>query len=213
MVGLYNSGKTSIMYKLRLGKVVTTIPTIGFVVETVEYSGRRTLLSFTALDFGGRCMIRPLLRHYYKNTDALIFVVDSADREMITDACEELQRMLREDELQGVSLLVLANKQDLPRAMSVPEVVEKLGLNSVRDRQWYIQGCSANSGDGLHEGLDWLSDTLKSKAKSSPQPRTLSTVEPTKDRHTGRSVKDTADRDSVADTVSTADTETLEVDA
>ena len=71
--------------------------------------------------------------------------------------------MLREDELRDAVLLVLANKQDLPQAMSVAEVTDKLGLHSLRSRQWYIQATCATSGDGLYEGLDWLSNALKNK--------------------------------------------------
>lgn len=78
-------------------------------------------------------------------------------------AKEELNRMLAEDELREAVLLVFANKQDLPNAMKVQEVTERLGLNKLRDRQWYIQGCSAPTGDGLYEGLDWLSNTLSKR--------------------------------------------------
>jgi len=83
-------------------------------------------------------------------------------------AKEELHRMLAEDELRDAALLVFANKQDLPNAMKVQEVTERLGLNKLRNRQWYIQGASAPTGDGLYEGLDWLSTTL-SKKRSSKQ--------------------------------------------
>ena len=69
--------------------------------------------------------------------------------------------MLAEDELRDATLLVFANKQDLPNAMSVNDVTEKLGLNQLRNRKWYIQGCCATTGDGLYEGLDWLSNALK----------------------------------------------------
>ena len=69
--------------------------------------------------------------------------------------------MLSEDELRDATLLVFANKQDLPNAMSVNDVTEKLGLNSLKNRKWYIQGCCATTGDGLYEGLDWLSNALK----------------------------------------------------
>ena len=75
-------------------------------------------------------------RHYYQNTDILIFVVDSNDRERISEAADELQRFLSEDELQDCVLLVLANKQDLPNALSVKEVTEKMRLNSLRNRNW-----------------------------------------------------------------------------
>merc|ERR1712061_497310 len=166
MLGLDNAGKTTILYKLKLGEIVTTIPTIGFNVETVEYKH----INFTIWDVGGQDKIRPLWRHYYQNTMGIIFVVDSNDRERIDDstgsdnsAKEELHRMLAEDELRDAVVLVFANKQDLPNAMSVNEVTEKLGLNQLRNRQWYIQSTCATTGDGLYEGLDWLSNTLNKK--------------------------------------------------
>lgn len=87
MVGLDAAGKTTILYKLKLGEIVTTIPTIGFNVETVEYKN----ICFTVWDVGGQDKIRPLWRHYFQNTDGLIFVVDSNDRERIEEASKELQ--------------------------------------------------------------------------------------------------------------------------
>jgi len=159
-VGLDAAGKTTILYKLKLGEIVTTIPTIGFNVETVEYKN----ISFTVWDVGGQDKIRPLWRHYFVNTQGLIFVVDSNDRERINEAKEELQKMLEEDELRDAVLLVFANKQDLPNAMSVSQVQEQLGLHNLRSRSWYIQSTCATQGTGLYEGLDWLSNELyKSK--------------------------------------------------
>ncbi|RQM14326.1 hypothetical protein DD237_003717 [Peronospora effusa] len=159
MVGLDAAGKTTILYKLKLGEVVTTIPTIGFNVETVEYKN----ISFTVWDVGGQDKIRPLWRHYYQNTQGLIFVVDSNDRDRVDAARDELHRMLNEDELRDSVLLVFANKQDLPNAMSAAEMTDKLGLHGLRHRQWFIQACCATTGDGLYEGLDWLSATLQKK--------------------------------------------------
>jgi len=156
MVGLDAAGKTTILYKLKLGEVVTTIPTIGFNVETVEYKGS----SLTVWDVGGQNKIRALWRHYYQNTQGVIFVVDSNDRERIEDAREELQKMLNEVELQDAVLLVFANKQDLPNAMSAAEITDKLQLHSLRNRNWFIQSTCATTGDGLYEGLDWLSRAL-----------------------------------------------------
>ncbi|KAI2649685.1 ADP-ribosylation factor 3 [Labeo rohita] len=152
MVGLDAAGKTTILYKLKLGEIVTTIPTIGFNVETVEYKN----ISFTVWDVGGQDKIRPLWRHYFQNTQAR----------------EELMRMLAEDELRDAVLLVFANKQarasscfcyDLPNAMNAAEITDKLGLHSLRHRNWYIQATCATSGDGLYEGLDWLANQLKNK--------------------------------------------------
>jgi len=157
MVGLDAAGKTTILYKLKLGEIVTTIPTIGFNVETVEYKN----IQFTVWDVGGQDKIRPLWRHYFQNTQGIIFVVDSNDRDRVVEAREELQRMLNEDELREALLLVFANKQDLPNAMNAAEITDKLGLHSLRQRAWYIQSTCATSGDGLYEGLEWLSNSLR----------------------------------------------------
>ncbi|KAJ3703102.1 hypothetical protein LUZ61_006807 [Rhynchospora tenuis] len=176
MVGLDAAGKTTILYKLKLGEIVTTIPTIGdaccscssvkrpssssFNVETVEYKN----ISFTVWDVGGQDKIRPLWRHYFQNTQGLIFVVDSNDRDRVVEARDELHRMLNEDELRDAVLLVFANKQDLPNAMNAAEITDKLGLHSLRQRHWYIQSTCATSGEGLYEGLDWLSSNIANKA-------------------------------------------------
>jgi len=162
MVGLDAAGKTTILYKLKLGEIVTTIPTIGFNVETVEYKN----LKFTMWDVGGQDKLRPLWRHYFQNTNGIIFVVDSNDRDRVGQAREELQKMLAEDELRNAVLLVFANKQDLPNAMSTTEVQEKLGLHSLRQRNWFIQGCCATTAQGLYEGLDWMSANIKKAIKN-----------------------------------------------
>ncbi|KAC9916958.1 hypothetical protein E3N88_45086 [Mikania micrantha] len=196
MVGLDAAGKTTILYKLKLGEIVTTIPTIacdpnpqslvdsfkkaGFIwwslcsaglsVETVEYKN----ISFTVWDVGGQdkniiikyiCRFVPLWRHYFQNTQGLIFVVDSNDRDRVVEARDELHRMLNEDELRDAVLLVFANKQDLPNAMNAAEITDKLGLHSLRQRHWYIQSTCATSGEGLYEGLDWLSNNIANKAR------------------------------------------------
>jgi len=156
MVGLDAAGKTTILYKMKLGEIVTTIPTIGFNVETVEYKN----ISFTVWDVGGQDKIRPLWRHYFANTQGLIFVVDSNDRERISEARAELERMLTEDDLRDSIILIFANKQDLPNALTTAELTDKLGLNELRGRKWYIQATCATQGEGLYEGLDWLSNAL-----------------------------------------------------
>ncbi|KAM9759261.1 ADP-ribosylation factor 4-like [Menidia menidia] len=155
MVGLDAAGKTTLLYRLKLAEVVTTIPTLGFNVETVEFKN----INFTVWDVGGQTIIRPLWRHYYTNTQGIIFVVDSNDPERIKEAADELHQMLEEEELRGVAVLVFANKQDLPRAMSVSDVTEALKLSGM-SQPWLVQGSCAVSGTGLAEGLDWLSDQI-----------------------------------------------------
>ena len=158
LLGLDAAGKTSVLYKLKLDELVTTIPTIGFNVEELNYKN----LSMTMWDVGGQDKIRRLWSHYYENSDAIVYVVDSNDRDRLSEARDELHKMLDEDQLRNASLLVLCNKQDLPSAMSPSAVSEGLGLRALR-RDWYLQACSAVSGDGIFEGLDWLSQSLKKK--------------------------------------------------
>lgn len=160
MLGLDAVGKTTILYKLKLGETVTTIPTIGFNVETVEFKN----INFTVWDVGGQHILRPLWRHYYQNSSGLIFVVDSQDRERVDEVREELHMILREDEMRDAVLLIFANKQDLPNAMSAKEITDKLGLHNLpRSREWFIQSACATTGDGLYEGLNWLTDMLSQK--------------------------------------------------
>uniref|UniRef100_A0A2K5RKC5 ADP ribosylation factor 1 n=1 Tax=Cebus imitator TaxID=2715852 RepID=A0A2K5RKC5_CEBIM len=153
MMGLDAAGKTTILYKLKLREIVTTIPTIGLNVETN--------ISFTVWDVGGQDQIPPLWRHYFQNTQGLIFVVDGKERERVKEASEELMRMLAEDELWDAVPLVFANKQDVPNGMNAAEITDKLRLRSLRHRNWYIHTTCATSGDGLYGGLD--SDILKSQ--------------------------------------------------
>ncbi|KAI9895071.1 MAG: Arf GTPase arl1 [Vezdaea aestivalis] len=150
ILGLDNAGKTTLLYRLKIGEVVTTIPTIGFNVESVTYKN----LNFN--DLGGQTSIRPYWRCYYANTAAVIFVIDSTDIERLGTASEELAAMLNEDELKEAALLVFANKQDQPGAKGAGEISEALKLGELKDRNWSIVACSAVDGSGITEGMDWL---------------------------------------------------------
>ncbi|PHH63235.1 hypothetical protein CDD81_6187 [Ophiocordyceps australis] len=156
ILGLDNAGKTTLLYRLKLGEVVTTIPTIGFNVESVSYKN----LNFNVWDLGGQTSIRPYWRCYYSNTAAVIFVVDSTDLERLQTAAEELAAMLNEEELKDAALLVFANKQDQPGAKGAGEISEALRLGELRDRNWSIMACSAVGGSGINEGMDWLVQTV-----------------------------------------------------
>ncbi|KAL1512090.1 hypothetical protein AB1Y20_005362 [Prymnesium parvum] len=163
MLGLDAAGKTTALYKLKMGELVTTIPTIGFNVEAVRHKN----LEMTIWDVGGQDKIRTLWRHYYDNTDALVFLVDSNDPDRLQEAREELHEVLADDRLRNACVLLLANKQDLPRAMAPHHIAEQMGMRSLR-QEWYIQPCSAVTGSGLYEGLDWLSTALRGKDRASP---------------------------------------------
>lgn len=160
MIGLDAAGKTTILYKLKLGEVVTTVPTIGFNVETVEYRN----VNFTVWDVGGQSLLRPLWRHYYEGSNGMIFVVDSCDEKRFDEARETLLATLVDETLTRVPVLVFANKQDRPGARPVKEVAAALQLDQLKDREWYIQGTSALHGDGLYEGFDWLSGVMAKRS-------------------------------------------------
>eukprot|EP00041_Stephanoeca_diplocostata_P019239 m.412078 g.412078 ORF g.412078 m.412078 type:complete len:182 (+) comp21249_c0_seq4:318-863(+) len=157
ILGLDGAGKTTILYRLQVGEVVTTIPTIGFNVETVTYKN----IKFQVWDLGGQTSIRPYWRCYYSNTDAIIYVVDSADKERMGISKSELVSMLEEDELKRATLLVFANKQDLPGALSAADVSKALGLSALKNRTWAIFKTSALKGEGLDEAMEWLVNALK----------------------------------------------------
>jgi len=159
MLGLDAAGKTTILYRLQIGEVVSTLPTIGFNVETLTYKN----LKLQVWDLGGQSSIRPYWKCYYGSTQAVIYVVDSADRERIPTSRAELLAMLAEDELQDCKLLVFANKQDQENAMSVAEVSDALGLHTLKGRQWTIMKSCAIKGEGLEEGLEWLANSLGQK--------------------------------------------------
>nr|CAH8846862.1 unnamed protein product [Trichobilharzia regenti] len=110
MLGLDAAGKTTILYRLKLGSSVSTIPTVGFNVETVTYGN----VKFNVWDVGGQEKIRPLWRHYFTGSQGLIFVVDSSDRDRIEEARQQLHRIANDREMEDAVVLVFANKQDLP---------------------------------------------------------------------------------------------------
>jgi len=157
MVGLDAAGKTSLLYKFKLGDTVLTTPTIGFNVETIEYRN----LNMHVWDVGGQDRVRPLWRHYFSNVQAIIFVVDAHDRTRIDEAKEELYKILNESSLSDIPLLVYCNKQDLPASMTIAEISDIMDLHGQKRRSWYAQGSSAVTGAGVYEGMDWLAKICK----------------------------------------------------
>lgn len=157
MLGLDFSGKSTLLYWIKKKQTIHKPPAISFNFETVKYQN----LTFTLLTEGTSERLRPLLRMYYQDAQALIFVVDASDWERLEMAREELHTLLNDEELKVSLVMVLANKQD--RGMTVQEVGERLALHSIRGRNWHIQGTCGITGEGLFEGLEWLSNALSRK--------------------------------------------------
>jgi ADP-ribosylation factor 6 len=138
------------LYRLKgTNQELTTIPTVGFNVETVQY--KRT--KFNIWDVGGQDKIRPLWRHYYSGTQAIIFVVDSSDRPRIREARDELQRILRDNELNSVMVLIFANKMDIPGRMSREDVMRDMWTAELGKKKFTVQDSCAKDAIGIFEGL------------------------------------------------------------
>ena len=137
---------------------MTTIPTIGFNVETVCLEN----ISITVWDIGYRDKLVPLWKHYYEGAHGVVFVVDSNDAERFHEAREALGSILTDETMRNKPLLVMSNKVDLPEAKNVEEVRDGLGLmqEKVGERKWFIQETCALKGKGLLDGFAWLASNI-----------------------------------------------------
>eukprot|EP01132_Coremiostelium_polycephalum_P006022 gene6022-7502_t len=165
MLGLDAAGKTSLLYRIKLKENIPSIPTVGFSVETIQFQN----LTFTVWDVGGQDKIRNLWRHYYVGTQVLVYVIDSSDKERLEESKQQLYRVLNDPEMREPILLVYANKCDLPGAMSVDEISEKLGLKQLVNRKWNIFSSCAITGQGVEEGFSWIASQLNSKQQQQQQ--------------------------------------------
>jgi len=159
MLGLDNAGKTTILKKFNGEDINTISPTLGFNIKTLEHKG----FNLNIWDVGGQKSLRSYWRNYFETTDGLIWVVDSADRRRLADCKAELHQLLQEERLLGATLLVFANKQDLPGALTAAEIKEVLELDSIKTHHWRIVWCSAVTGENLLGGIDWLLDDISAR--------------------------------------------------
>ncbi|CAH0557177.1 unnamed protein product [Brassicogethes aeneus] len=159
IVGLDNAGKTTILYQFLMNEVVHTSPTIGSNVEEVVWRN----IHFLMWDLGGQQSLRAAWSTYYTNTEFVIVVIDSTDRERLSIIREEIYKMLTNEELSKAGVLVYANKQDVKGSMTASEISKELDLTSIKKQQWHIQSCCALTGEGLYQGLEWIVSRLKKK--------------------------------------------------
>ncbi|KAJ3094858.1 phosphatidylserine decarboxylase 1 [Physocladia obscura] len=153
ILGLDNAGKTTIL-KCFNGEDTSQIsPTLGFNIKTLEHNG----FKLNIWDVGGQKSIRSYWRNYFEQTDGLIWVVDSVDRpDRMEDCRRELAALLQEERLAGATLLIFANKQDLPSARTKEQIAEILNLPDIQTHHWHIESCSAVTGEHLLEGMNWI---------------------------------------------------------
>lgn len=170
VVGLDNSGKTTLLNYLKPGPrgngkgLMEVAPTIGFSTEDFVQQN----LHFHAFDMSGQSKYRSLWETYYKDAQAIIWVIDATDRFRMCEVRDELMTMLEHEDMKGkgASILFFANKMDLPTAMSPTDCVDQLGLEDIDDREWYISACNAFTGEGVETGIDWLVSVLLKKEEN-----------------------------------------------
>ncbi|KAK3086544.1 hypothetical protein FSP39_020011 [Pinctada imbricata] len=155
--GSSSAGKTTIMYRLKTGEVVETFHTTDSTCECIYHGSKQIAL----WDVGGRDSSRIFYRFHYFNTDALVFVIDSSERLLFSEVKEDLELTMSEKELKKCPFVILANKQDVPGAMTMDEIAEKLDLQNMKaakGKKWAIFPTSALTGEGFSEALDWITD-------------------------------------------------------
>jgi ADP-ribosylation factor-like protein 6 len=161
IVGLDNSGKSSLLNFLRPRESQSNdiAPTVGFNVENFKCKG----LTFNAFDMSGQSRYRTLWGNYYHTTDGIIFVVDSSDKTRILVAREELQQLLAHPDIstRNIPILFFANKMDIRDALSDVGVSSALSLDGITNKSWHICSSNALNGDGVADGIEWLSSALK----------------------------------------------------
>jgi len=157
ILGLDNAGKTACLYALKLGEAMPyTVPTIGFNIEEIQMGN----LTIKTWDLGGQTKLRELWPHYYEQTDGVVFVIDSNDRDRLPMVKEELHALMSHKELNETPFLILANKQDLPNAIRRDDLKKFLELENVTWLKWHVIECTATENKRVKIGFEWLTSIL-----------------------------------------------------
>ncbi|XP_053315526.1 ADP-ribosylation factor-like protein 14 [Spea bombifrons] len=164
ILGLDEAGKSTLLYKCKFKEPFSTTPTIGFNVEMIHTEKH---LQLTMWDVGGQQKMRSLWCYYFENTDGLVYVVDSTNKQKLDESKKEFQLILQNELIKSVPVVLLANKQDLPGALNAEEITRKFNMKKYcSDRDWYVQPCCALTGQGLAEGLSKVTEFVKNCMKS-----------------------------------------------
>ncbi|KAK4799558.1 hypothetical protein SAY86_024923 [Trapa natans] len=164
VLGIEKSGKTTLLEKLKSlysnleglppDRIV---PTVGLNVGRVELPNAKLVF----WDLGGQPGLRSIWEKYYEEAHAVVFVIDASCPSRFEDSKSALEKVLRNDDLQGAPLLILANKQDLPEAVSTEELALYLDMKKLDERVSMYEAVSAYDGLGIRESVEWLVEVME----------------------------------------------------
>nr|BAB31311.1 unnamed protein product [Mus musculus] len=152
LLGLDSAGKSTLLYRLKFAETLSTIPTIGFNVEMVQLQSSLTL---TVWDVGGQEKMRTVWDCYCENAQGLMYVVDCSEgKKRLEDSRKEFKHILKNEHIKNTPVVILANKQDLPGALSAEDITRMFKVKKLcSNRNWYVQPCCAVTGEGLDDGF------------------------------------------------------------
>ncbi|EAR88620.1 ADP-ribosylation factor(Arf)/Arf-like (ARL) small GTPase family protein (macronuclear) [Tetrahymena thermophila SB210] len=152
MIGIENSGKTTILNQLSLGEASVTAPTIGLNVKQFKKGG----VKMKMWDIGGQTQYRPEWGLYTRGVNAILFVVDSANRDTLSISKRELHTLLEDTELSNIPILVIGNKVDIQGHMNEQDIIQGMNLDYITSNPWVVVMVSALRGDNIPAIVDWL---------------------------------------------------------
>ena len=159
MFGLSDAGKTTILYLLKTGEKLITLPTIGYNVEEIENEFWEKNIEIW--DVGGTKKIRPLWTHYLNDINGLIWVYDISNEKEIEESQNELIKILSDSKVsENIPLLIYANKEDLNKNEGIIEIFINKIQNYIKYRPYYIQKCNINDLESYKNGLSWLNNNM-----------------------------------------------------
>ncbi|VDN07954.1 unnamed protein product [Thelazia callipaeda] len=161
LVGLQNSGKTTFLNVIASGKFTEDmIPTVGFNMRKIT-KGNVTIKLW---DIGGQPRFRSMWERYCRGVNAIIFMVDAADEDKLEASRMELIQLLDKPQLDSIPVLVLANKKDLPGALDERQLIERMNLSAIQNREICCYSISCKEKDNIDITLQWLIQHSKGRS-------------------------------------------------
>ena len=165
-IGLHSAGQTTLLYRLTLGRMLTNTAMFGFSQDTIRVKD----VSIALTDLGYRVKGPAIARSYLLDSHGVVYVIDSSNRKWLGEALDELIRnILLEEKIKGMVIMVLANKQDVPGAMTALEIQEALkqkytfSSTSASAHTMFVRPCSVLTMEGVDEALEEFVEQLRLK--------------------------------------------------